>query len=83
MQRAQLLRQLVLDSRYVVDERLVAAAVLARGEARRAMPEVSFRNDVREPQVRSFRPSRKARSFRPCNAGSPSRHAHVARWHRS
>ncbi len=30
MQRAQLLRQLVLDSRYAVDDRLVAGAILAR-----------------------------------------------------
>jgi hypothetical protein len=54
MRRAQLLRQLVLDSQYVIDEELIAAAILARN-----------------PQVRSFRPSRQARSFRPCNLQSP------------
>jgi len=70
MQRAQILRQLVLDSRYVVDEQLVAAAVLARGAARRALPEVGFRNDLRRPPVRSFRPSRQVRSFRRCNGGA-------------
>jgi hypothetical protein len=30
MQRAQLLRRLVLDSQYVIDEHLVAAAIIAR-----------------------------------------------------
>jgi hypothetical protein len=30
MHRAQLLRQLVLDSQYVIDEHQVAAAILAR-----------------------------------------------------
>ena len=67
MQRAQLLRQLVHDSQYVVDEELVAAAVLTRGTMRRSVPEVGFRNDIRAPQVRSLRPAngKQARSFRP------------------
>jgi hypothetical protein len=68
MQRAQLLRQLVLDAQYVVDEELVAAAVVARVATRGSVPEVAFRNDVRaQDRVRSFRPSNRARSFRPCN----------------
>jgi hypothetical protein len=67
MQRAQLLRQLVLDSQYVVDEELVANAILARATARRLVPEATFRNDLRGVQVRSFRPTKLARSFRPCN----------------
>jgi hypothetical protein len=67
MQRAQLLRQMVLDSQYVVDERLVAAAILARTSTRSLVSEAEFRNDRRGPQVRSFRPTRQARSFRPCN----------------
>lgn len=70
------LRQLVLDSQYAVDETTVAEAILARATARRAVMGTTFRNDirtaardeVRDPQVRSFRPSSKARSFRPCNA---------------
>ncbi len=70
MQRAQILRELVLDSRYVIDEQLVAAAVLARGVLRGSVADVAFRNDVRVPSVRSFRPSRQARSFRPCNIRS-------------
>jgi hypothetical protein len=66
MQRAQLLRQLVLDSQYVIDEHLVAAAILARAAARRVLADASFRNDIRAPRpVRSFRPSTEVRSFRP------------------
>ena len=47
MHRAQLLRQLVLDSQYVVDEELVAAAILAR-----ARPAAWFRRG-RLPQRRA------------------------------
>jgi hypothetical protein len=68
MQRQiQLLRQLVLDSQYAVDEASVADAILARAMARRAVMGTTFRNDIRGPEVRSFRPSSEARSFRPCN----------------
>jgi hypothetical protein len=70
MQRAQLLRQLVLDSHYVVDEHLVAAAILARSATRRLVGEASFRNDTLPAAVRSFRPSAQARSFRPCTQRS-------------
>ena len=70
MQRQiQLLRQLVLDSQYAVDPTSVADAILVRAATRRAVLGTTFRNDPRgAPQVRSFRPSRQARSFRPCNA---------------
>ncbi|HTA15679.1 MAG TPA: hypothetical protein VK781_12560 [Solirubrobacteraceae bacterium] len=69
------LRELVLDSQYAVDTAAVAEAIIARATARRAVMGITFRNDVRAPevqsqQVRSFRPSRQARSFRPCNAMS-------------
>jgi hypothetical protein len=67
MTRAQLIRQLVLDSQYVIDEDVVAAAILARGAARSFVCEATFRNDAREAHVRSFRPTKQARSFRPCN----------------
>jgi hypothetical protein len=66
MKRAQLLRQLVLDSQYVIDEHLVAAAILARAVTRGLVGEAMFRNDMCAPRVRSFRPSSQARSFRPC-----------------
>jgi hypothetical protein len=69
MQRSiQLLRQLVLDSKYEIDDVAVAEAILARALTRRAVMGATFRNDLRGPQVRSFRPSNHARSFRPCNA---------------
>jgi hypothetical protein len=68
MQRAQLLRRLVLDSQYVIDEHLVAAAILARAATRRAVGDMVFRNDVGGRRgVRSFRPSADVRSFRPCS----------------
>jgi hypothetical protein len=80
MQRAQLLRQLVLDSQYVIDEEILAEAIVARAATRRLVSGAAFRNDVRGPQVRSFRPSRHARSFRPCNLGMShdraTRHRH-------
>jgi hypothetical protein len=89
MQRAQLLRQLVLDSQYVVDEELVAAAILARSTARNLVSEAAFRNDLRGandargPQVRSFRPTKQARSFRPCDLQrARDGRALPARWHR-
>ncbi len=69
--RIQLLQQLIRESQYAVDDALVANAIVARAMARRLVPEVAFRNDTRAPQVQSFRPSRNARSFRPCNAGKP------------
>ena len=65
--RTQQLRQLVRDAQYAVDEESLAAAIIARATARRLVPEVMFRNDRRGTGVRSFRPSRQARSFRPCS----------------
>ena len=83
MRRAQLIRQLVLDSQYVIDEEIVAAAILARGVARSLVGEAAFRNDAREPHVRSFRPTREARSFRPCNLPTAREgRALPARWRR-
>jgi hypothetical protein len=72
MQRAQLLRQLVLDSHYVIDEHLVAAAILARAATRRLVADAGFRGDLRPAAIRSFRPSAQARSFRPCTQRSSS-----------
>jgi hypothetical protein len=72
MQRQiQLLRQLVLDSQYTIDTAIVAEAIIARVTVRQTVVGTAFRNDVRSPQVRSFRPSRQARSFRPCTAKGP------------
>lgn len=64
------LSELIRDSQYAVDPHAVAEAILARAATRCAVRGASFRNDPRasRPQVRSFRPTRNARSFRPCNA---------------
>lgn len=67
MNRAQLIRKLVLDSQYVIDEHLVASAILARATTRGLIGAVAFRNDTpASGPVRSFRPTSHARSFRPC-----------------
>jgi hypothetical protein len=77
--RVKVLRGLVMDSSYTVDAEQVAGAIIARARARHLVPETAFRNDVlpaepalgghgiegsRATAVRSFRPSRGARSFR-------------------
>ncbi|MCW3031141.1 MAG: hypothetical protein JWM66_1274 [Solirubrobacterales bacterium] len=63
MQRAQLLRQLVLDSQYVIDEHLVATAMLARAAVRRAVGGVTFRNDEpRSPHAVASRPACEGRT---------------------
>jgi hypothetical protein len=70
MRRVDEIGQLVRSSQYVIDEKLVAAAMLARAQLRRTVADATFRNDLRATltprAVRSFRPSRQARSFRPC-----------------
>ena len=76
-QRLKVLRELVLESSYVVDSDLVADAIIERARARALLPGTRFRNDVRPSDVadgirnnrrraagvRSFRPTRGARSF--------------------
>jgi hypothetical protein len=82
MQRQiQLLKELVSESQYAVDAEAVANAILARAMARQAVIGTTFRNDVRDltPQVRSFRPTRQARSFRPCTGVED---ALIAPWRR-
>jgi hypothetical protein len=71
MRRTRLIRQLVLDSQYVVDEAALADAIIARGTARRLVGGITFRNDVRCPPVRSFRMTTQARSFRPSDSRTP------------
>jgi len=74
MNRAQLIRELVLDSQYVIDERLVASAILARASTRSLIGGATFRNDRSLPNpVRSFRPTSHVRSFRPCVLSGPGR----------
>ncbi len=65
--RIELLQELVVESQYVVDPASVADAIIVRAMARRLIPGTTFRNENRIPETRSFRPSRQARSFRPCS----------------
>lgn len=64
-QRVRLLKELVGDGLYVIDDAAVADAVLLRSRTRHMLPDVTFRGTPRpEPEVRSFRPHRGAKSFR-------------------
>lgn len=63
--RVRLLKELVGDGLYVVDDVAVADAVLLRSVIRHTLPDVTFRGSPRpEPEVRSFRPHRGVKSFR-------------------
>lgn len=63
--RVKLLKELVDDELYVIDDVAVADAVLLRSMTRHMLPDVAFRSTPRPaPEVRSFRPHRGARSFR-------------------
>jgi hypothetical protein len=62
--RVTLLREMVRDSLYVVDDRAVADAIFARALVRRAVAAPELRTERRDPPVRSFRRTRDARSFR-------------------
>jgi hypothetical protein len=63
--RVAVLKQLVAESSYPVDEAAIAEAIVARSIARRLVPDLTFRiTCAPRPQVRSFRPHRGARSFR-------------------
>ena len=74
--RVQVLKQLVSDGHYVVDEGAVAEAVVLRASARRMLPDVTFRSAPQGAlQVRSFRPHRGARSFRLTRAARRPLHA--------
>ncbi len=59
----RLLKQLIDDGMYVVDEWLVADALLARASVRATVANVSFHSELRPPQLRSFRREASARSF--------------------
>jgi hypothetical protein len=73
--RVRLLKELVGDGLYVVDDAAVADAVLLRAQTRHMLPDVAFRGTPRpEPEVRSFRPHRGAKSFRLTRA--ERRHVH-------
>lgn len=64
----------MLDSQYVIDEHIVASAIVARATARSLIGGAAFRNDATAPRsVRSFRPTSHVRSFRPCALSGPGR----------
>jgi hypothetical protein len=71
---ARVLKQLIAQCLYHVDERAVADAIVARAMVRQTVPEVSFRSEHRGTHVRSFRRDRDARSFR--LAGAPRMRTH-------
>jgi hypothetical protein len=62
--RAALLKQLVDDGSYPVDEAAIAEAIIVRALARRVVPDIAFRTAPPKPPVRSFRHHSGARSFR-------------------
>jgi len=63
--RTALLKQLVADDRYPIDEAAIAEAILVRSLARRVVPDLALRCTATHlPEIRSFRPHRGARSFR-------------------
>jgi hypothetical protein len=61
--RVRVLKEMVANSLYVVDERAVADAVLARAAVRRSVATAELRGQRRRP-IRSFRRARQVRSFR-------------------
>ena len=63
--RVRVLKELVDDGLYAVDDVAVADAVLLRSMTRLMLPDVTFRGTPRpEFVVRSFRPHRGVKSFR-------------------
>ena len=70
--RTKLIRDLIRESHYVVDEDAVAEAIMLRARARRVVPHVTFRNTTPALPVRSFRRHRAARSFRLVRPEHPS-----------
>jgi hypothetical protein len=75
--RHRLLRQLLVDGMYVVDELAVANAIVARAVVRLTVPESPFYNALRGSQAaRSFRHDPGARSFRLARSPSLRRALH-------
>lgn len=78
--RVQVLRELVADGHYVIDEPAIANAMIVRSMALRVLPDVTFRcASTVVPQVRSFRPHPGAQSFRLSRATRRPPHAHGPR----
>jgi hypothetical protein len=62
--RCRVLRELIRESLYVVDERVVADAIVARTAVRAAVADSSFRSETAGMQDRSIRRDLGARPFR-------------------
>ncbi len=78
--RTAVIAQLVREEIYDVDPAAVAGALVARMVARRLVPDSTFRNQGssrprRAADVRSFRPTSRARSFHLCERRPGSLHA--------
>ncbi len=75
--RLRLLRQLLADGMYTVDENAVANAIVARAVVRLTIPESPFYNALRGSHAaRSFRRDPSARSFRLARSSSLRRALH-------
>jgi hypothetical protein len=75
--RVKVIKQLVADGLYVVEEAAIVNAMALRAIVQRELPDVTFRCAPRvAPVVRSFRPHRGARSFRLSRAQRRRLHAH-------
>ena len=76
--RTDVLKTLVRDGHYVIDEAAVANAILVRALARGTVPDVTFRCPAAfaEPEVRSFRVHNGARSFRLSRGERRTLHTH-------
>ena len=63
--RTALLKQLIADGTYPIDESAIAESILVRAVARRVIPDLALRcASPHLAAVRSFRPHSGARSFR-------------------
>ena len=62
--RVRVLKEMVDGSLYVVDDRAVADAILARAAVRQAVAVAELRAEQRVRRIRSFRRTQEARSFR-------------------
>jgi len=74
--RIMVLKQIIDDSLYVVDERADAKALVARASVREAVADPVFRSERRPSMVRSFRRTHSARSFRLTNGPLAAGHHH-------
>jgi hypothetical protein len=76
--RAALLKQLVDDGCYPLDEAAIAEAIVVRSLARRVVPDMAFRHPPPKAPVRSFRRHSGARSFRLARAERRPAERHVS-----